>query len=266
MNITFTLSSLFLLLNLTDGLQQYVTPSRQRASIGSIPMLSPKDEMEVITSFASDIETKFSELPPVLQGIVDERQEFRLNMGRAMDILKHDYPEILRNSLDFSIYSDEIKFANPSGLQLTGLQSYKTAFSVVQKLAGFLYAPKKSRVQVRMMFDLTLSTIRISWNIELHPKLMGLRPLYVDGISIYTMDSPSGKIIEHEIDNLMINGRPAESPYSIFSILIPEQERSYPRGLPVGALGLAGSLSKNLISSARRKIKERNNQGPTLTI
>ena len=39
-----------------------------------------------------------SELPPILQDIVDERNEFRLNLGRAMDVLKQDYPEILRKT------------------------------------------------------------------------------------------------------------------------------------------------------------------------
>jgi hypothetical protein len=40
-----------------------------------------------------------SELPSVLQDIVDERHEFRLNLGRAMDVLKKDYPDILHKSL-----------------------------------------------------------------------------------------------------------------------------------------------------------------------
>lgn len=34
-------------------------------------------------------------LPPVLQHITDERAEFQINLGRAMDTLKTDMPEIL---------------------------------------------------------------------------------------------------------------------------------------------------------------------------
>jgi len=38
------------------------------------------------------------ELPPVLQDIVDERAEFQRNLGKAMDTLRKDYPEILRKA------------------------------------------------------------------------------------------------------------------------------------------------------------------------
>lgn len=39
-----------------------------------------------------------SELPPVLQIIVDERAEFQMNLGKAMDTLRKDYPDILHKS------------------------------------------------------------------------------------------------------------------------------------------------------------------------
>lgn len=48
-------------------------------------------EAETETTYTGD-------LPPVLQDIVDERNEFQLNLGRAMDVLRSDYPEILRKS------------------------------------------------------------------------------------------------------------------------------------------------------------------------
>jgi hypothetical protein len=46
----------------------------------------------------TEARTYASDLPPVLQDIVDERNEFRLNLGRAMDVLRQDYPEILRKT------------------------------------------------------------------------------------------------------------------------------------------------------------------------
>jgi hypothetical protein len=36
------------------------------------------------------------DLPPVLQSIADERREFQLNLGKAMDTLRKDMPEILK--------------------------------------------------------------------------------------------------------------------------------------------------------------------------
>ena len=40
--------------------------------------------------------TSTSELPPVLQEMVDERRNYELNLGKAMDTLRKDYPELLR--------------------------------------------------------------------------------------------------------------------------------------------------------------------------
>lgn len=37
-------------------------------------------------------------LPPVIQQIVDERTRFQLKVGKAMDTLKKDMPEILRRA------------------------------------------------------------------------------------------------------------------------------------------------------------------------
>ena len=39
-----------------------------------------------------------STLPPVLQHIADERREFQLNLGKAMDTLRRDMPDILRRT------------------------------------------------------------------------------------------------------------------------------------------------------------------------
>ena len=36
-----------------------------------------------------------SELPPLLQDMVNERRNFEMNLGRAMDVLRKDYPYML---------------------------------------------------------------------------------------------------------------------------------------------------------------------------
>jgi hypothetical protein len=38
------------------------------------------------------------ELPPVIQSIADERREFQMNLGKAMDTLRKDMPEILKRA------------------------------------------------------------------------------------------------------------------------------------------------------------------------
>jgi hypothetical protein len=41
---------------------------------------------------------KLRDLPSVLQQIADERREFQVNLGKAMDTLRKDMPEILKRA------------------------------------------------------------------------------------------------------------------------------------------------------------------------
>lgn len=174
------------------------------------------------------------DLPPLLQDMVDERREFEMNLGKAMDTLRKDYPTILTKMPDFDIYNEEINVVDPSGVQLTGLNSYKNSFSFLQTLVRFFYNTSASGVQSRMVYDFARQSIRISWNAVLVPKMVGNRrnALYVDGISIYKMDSKSGKIIEHRVENMLINDIPITPPYGIFSAL--KDELMNPVRVPVG--------------------------------
>jgi hypothetical protein len=92
-----------------------------------------------------------------------------------------------------------------------------------------------------MIYDATRSQIRVSYNARLVPKLgmvasLGLgfvgsvhRTVHVDGISVYSLDLSStytedehgnlskndgaGKILEHRIEKLLVNGAPLQPPY-----------------------------------------------------
>ena len=46
--------------------------------------------------------------------------------------------------------------------------------------------------------------------------------MFVDGISVYKMDAESGKIVEHKIENLLINNSPVAPPYGIFGMVREE--------------------------------------------
>ena len=87
-----------------------------------------------------------------------------------------------------------------------------------------------------MVYDPTKQQIRVSFNANLTPKILGGRIMHVDGISVYSIDlskrsihhqtSPlsttrdeksnqegRGKIIEHRIEKLLVNGTPLHPPY-----------------------------------------------------
>jgi len=221
-------------------------------------------------------------LPPVLRGIVEERREFQMNLGRAMDVLRRDMASILVKKpgqqrsrvgdaslfkmilsryvfashtsfrfyltvTDFSIYHPDIRLTDPSGVNLRGLGKYKSGFAFFQTFLGFWFSPKSSTIQFRMVYDECRSAIRISWNAVLVPKLQMFpaltRPVHVDGISYYLMDAPSGKIIEHRIEKLIMNNAGVEPPYGILSLLQQDGLRLVqPQGgVPAG--GVAGSMT-----------------------
>lgn len=161
--------------------------------------------------------TTTSELPPVLKEIVDERREYELNLGKAMDTLRKDYPELLRRKPDYSIYHEYIKVTDPSGVQTNGLSNYKNSIRFLQSLIGILYNMDRSRIQNRMIYDFSRSSIRVTWNAVLVPKVVGneRNSLYVDGVSVYNLNG-KGEIIEHRFEKLMINNNPVVPPYNVF--------------------------------------------------
>lgn len=119
---------------------------------------------------------------------------------------------------DFSIYDQDINLIDPSGVQLAGLDKYKSAFLFFQTFVGFWFAPS-SNLQYRMVYDFCRSSIRVSWHAVLVPKVPLGRPLHVDGISYYELDRSSGKISEHRIEQLMINNSPVVPPYGMLNLL-----------------------------------------------
>lgn len=188
-----------------------------------------------MTSVRGSGSTSTMDLPPVLQDIVNERREFEINLGRAMDTLRKDYPSMLYRQPDFSIYHDEIAVVDPSGVQLKGLSNYKNSFGFTQTLIKFFYNTDISGVHSRMVYDFARQSIRISWHATLIPKLVGNRrnALYIDGISIYKMDASSGKIVEHRVENMLINNTPVTPPYGVLTALRDELlNPGY--GVPVG--------------------------------
>jgi hypothetical protein len=44
------------------------------------------------------VNERLANLPPVIRSIADERREFQMNLGKAMDTLRKDMPYILKQS------------------------------------------------------------------------------------------------------------------------------------------------------------------------
>jgi len=197
-------------------------------------------EDRTATASSDNIETKGTvardNLPPVIRHVTNERAEFNMNLGKAMDTLRKDMPEILQKSPDFSIYHNQIIAVDPSGMQLQGLDKYKSSFSFLQTFVSFWFMVDHSKIQFRMVYDFCRSSIKLSWHIVLVPKMSfngNVKPMYLDGISMYDLDASTGKITRHEITNLSINSNSVVPPYNVFSLIASQQHKG--QGVPVGA-------------------------------
>ncbi|KAL9186687.1 hypothetical protein ACHAXT_005925 [Thalassiosira profunda] len=211
-----------------------------RSSLSSsLPPPLPQSPLPFDAILASTVEEALERtgtdatLSPFLQGMVDEQRELQMNVGKAMDVLRKDYPMFLKRAPDYSIYHDSISLKASDGqVQLSKLDSYKKAFGITRTMLSLLYDTDRSVVQSRMVYDSTRTQIRVSFNAMLVPKLGALtmgRTVHVDGISVYSVDlSPTmkedergnlsknegaGRIVEHRIEKLLVNGAPLAPPY-----------------------------------------------------
>jgi len=189
---------------------------------------------------SSDIKNtddKKNEQPPlVVKEISDERREYELNVGKALDTLKSDYPKIFQSCPDFSIYHSSLEVKDPSGVTLHGINNYKNFFRVLRAIVSFIYCADKSSITFRLVYDWARGNIRVSWHAMLIPKSIygGVRnPLYVDGVSIYETDR-MGIIVQHRVEQLMLNGSPAAFQDGLWNAVTNEAQ-----GIPV--LGVEGA-------------------------
>jgi len=106
-----------------------------------------------------------------LQAIVDERREFEINLGRAIDTLRADYPDLLKSAPDFDIYSEKIVAVDPGGAELVGITAYKRFFKFLHMAIGLFYNKEESGVTFKLVYDWARGDIRVSWHASVMPKV-----------------------------------------------------------------------------------------------
>jgi len=188
----------------------------------------------------------------------EPNSEFELKLGKAMDTLKKDYPDLLIKPPSYEIYDPNIEVVDPSGVTIHSINSYKTSFQLIHTIVKIFYCPEKSLLTFRLAYDVARKNIRVSWNAILVPRFDGgngrRNQLHVDGISVYELDRETGMINQHRVERLLVNDAPVQAPQGIFS-LIREEARSGPEGngVPVfydGASSGSASASGSATASA----------------
>mmetsp|Transcript_15387 Transcript_15387/g.30859 ORF Transcript_15387/g.30859 Transcript_15387/m.30859 type:complete len:440 (-) Transcript_15387:795-2114(-) len=119
---------------------------------------------EIVHSLTNiDIHSKSNRVSPTsaLGMVVDSQREFEINLGRAIDSLKNDYPKILSRNPDFRLYHDDLEVVDPTGVSLHGLANYKRAFAFIHGVVGLFYDEGKSGLtSIRVGYDWARKCIR----------------------------------------------------------------------------------------------------------
>jgi len=171
-----------------------------------------------------------------LEMICKDQHDFEMQVGHAMDVLRQDYPCILSENPDYSIYDDNLELIDPTGVRLLGVNNYKAAFRLLHAVVGIFYCPERSGLTFRMCYDKARQNIRIHWNAQVIPKAIfgGYKTtLHVDGISVYELSKNSGNITQHRIEQLVINDNTFMPEQGIFAALRGYAVKSDVDSIPV---------------------------------
>ena len=97
--------------------QATVVPRAQRLDV-VLARPSSVIEDETVTVTTVEESSTSCDLPPVLRNIVDERAEFQMNLGRAMDILRKDYPSMMFQQAGMFVLSRYFSVADTESFRI----------------------------------------------------------------------------------------------------------------------------------------------------
>ena len=96
-----------------------------------------------------------------LSEVLDSQQKFELNLGRAVDALKTDYPQLLTKNPTWKIYHSQLEVIDPTGVTMRGLENYKVAFGFVHGVVRWFYCEEQSNMsRCRVGYDWARRCIR----------------------------------------------------------------------------------------------------------
>ena len=138
--------------------------------------------------------------------------EYQLNLGKAIDTLRRDYPEMLRREPDFSIYTEAISLAASDGKNtLEGLARYTQVFDALR----FIRNTTMVHDEVGMRLVVSDGTIRVRWHAKLTMNALftalptlsrdesGRPVVFVDGVSVYDVNT-TGYVYQHVFEDVVV--------------------------------------------------------------
>jgi len=136
-----------------------------------------------------------------------ERREYQLNVGRCVDALRRDLPELFERELQDDIYTANIELRDPSGVQLRGKTAYRQVFGMLRLFRRI--AAARVDVSLRLRHNELQERIEVRWHSHFTSRHMSL---YVDCISHYYL-SPEGLVHRHHVEKIDVNSQTLKPPY-----------------------------------------------------
>jgi hypothetical protein len=128
---------------------------------------TPSTDKKIITPPSDGTtvqQSSSSSTPPPgspLSEVLDSQQKFELNLGRAVDALKTDYPQLLTKNPTWKIYHNQLEVIDPTGVTMRGLENYKVAFGFVHGVVRWFYCEERSNMsRCRVGYDWARRCIR----------------------------------------------------------------------------------------------------------
>lgn len=132
----------------------------------------------------------------------DAKREYNLNVGSAIEAIRHDLPHMFQQEPDLSIFTEDVTLSDRSGSLLSGKKMYSTFYSTLRIARRLTSAkPIVNILSLRHMHWKDEICVRFSVTMDV---ALGLEPVQFDAISVYRLNG-KGLIYEHRIDDVTRN-------------------------------------------------------------
>uniref|UniRef100_A0A7S3JV21 Uncharacterized protein n=1 Tax=Aureoumbra lagunensis TaxID=44058 RepID=A0A7S3JV21_9STRA len=135
--------------------------------------------------------------------------EFDLNKGRCIDVLREDYAVFFDRDLRYEIYTKGLRIVDPSGVEIWGLAAYRQFFAAV-RLFRKMACDDVSMMRLNTQYDANRQQIILQWYSKWNVK-GAKEPAYVSAVSTFHLNN-NGHVHKHVVDRIMFNGKQMGTP------------------------------------------------------
>ncbi|KAK9901210.1 hypothetical protein WJX75_000421 [Coccomyxa subellipsoidea] len=133
-----------------------------------------------------------------------QQQEFHLNYGRALRVLREDIPRFFKGAPDTSIFTEDVVFLDHIGPRIgmiftsvKGRKAYSQHIWLLRFHSSIIFS--RCEVEVQRIWERDSRTVAVRWKLRCFPRLLDRSLVNLDGISEYKFND-RGLIYQHTVD------------------------------------------------------------------